>query len=599
MARAVGLDIGSRAVKVAVVDGGPKGAKLLRYVEREYDQGDSALLTPEMVLATLKKALAEAKAPKNALSVAMQAEQCIVREISVPFTGDEQIRKVVKFEFEPHLHSAAIDDIVLDFIRTGAARAGARLLIFACVKAALAARLDQLAQTGVDPLHVDVDIASLLNVAHAAGALDEHPNCVIVDIGARTTKALFVEEGALRAARSIRIGTEGARKRLLAEMQGDATETQQALELGGGVEALAQAPSDTMETSDIVLSIEEVEARAGASQQRDFLDRVLRETQRSMPAVSSDVRPTCVFLTGGGAQRPNARERISSHFGCEVRDLSVLGAVSQDLPPSDGERVNASGAVAVGTALKVVGMDVAGVDLRKEEFRFARTFDRVKVALATGVTLAFFAVFLLFLMQVMDFKKLKASRERLQTMVGERLDDEVFKAYEDAVQDFRKGSVSSDPDKYFNSANTRLKTIQSHLKNELGLSTDVPPIRSSLQMWSLVMEAIETVRPKIQFMVVKGEKYAQDKAEITCLFGKYPDADILKNAIREYDSVFANVEGGSPKTDKQGKIEVTIRMDVLPLTPAEVAAGVHAKAGEKESAKGAAEPEKDAGEAGK
>lgn len=593
MAKAVGLDIGSRACKVAVVDGGPKGAKLVRYAEREYELGEGGVLTPEAVLAALKKAISEAKAPRNAMALAMPAEQCIVREISVHFDSDEQIRRVVKFEFEPHLHSAAIDDVVVDFIRTGAARAGARLLIFACLKSNLAAKLDQLNRLAIDPLHVDVDIAALFNVAHASGALDEHPNCVIVDIGARTTNALFVEEGALRTARSIRIGTGGAKRRLLAELQGDVTETQRAIEAGEIAEALAAPPADMQETADIMMSIEEVEARAATRQQKTFIDRVLRETQRTMPAVADDVRPTCVFVTGGGARKNSARERISQHFGTEVRDLPVLDAVGANgLPPSEADQIMASGAVAIGTALKVCGMDVAGVDLRKEEFRFARTFDRVKVAIATGVTLLFFSVFLLLLIQVMEFKKQKAARTQLRDLVVEKLEKDVFEAYEDAVQDFRKGRLQEDPDRFFNSAKSRVKTIRDHLKNELGLSTDVPPIRSCLQMWSLVMESVKEVRPKIEFLAVKGERYTQDKAEITCLFGKYPDADILKNALRKHDTVFENVEGGAPKTDANGKIEITIRADVIPLTAEELEAQTSEAGGEsdeKESAKGDAE----------
>ena len=41
MAKAVGLDIGSRACKVAVLSGGAKGAKLLRYAEKEYETAEA------------------------------------------------------------------------------------------------------------------------------------------------------------------------------------------------------------------------------------------------------------------------------------------------------------------------------------------------------------------------------------------------------------------------------------------------------------------------------------------------------------------------------------------------------------------------------
>ena len=165
MAKAVGLDIGSRACKVVVLEGGSKGAKVLRYAEHEYEYGEDGVLTPGVVLAALKKAVHDAKAPKQVVSLAMPAEQCILREISVPFTNEDQIKKVVKFEFEPHLHSAAIEDVVLDYIITGPSRTGSRLLIFACLKDALQRKLDQLRAVGIDPLHVDIDMTALFNVA--------------------------------------------------------------------------------------------------------------------------------------------------------------------------------------------------------------------------------------------------------------------------------------------------------------------------------------------------------------------------------------------------------------------------------------------------
>src|SRR5204863_3980743 len=104
------------------------GAKLLRYVEKEYDYGDAGALTAAAVLTALRQALHEARAPRNSVCLALPAEFCTLREITVPFTEDDQIKKVVKFELEPHLHSASIDEVVMDYVKTGAAKGGTRLL---------------------------------------------------------------------------------------------------------------------------------------------------------------------------------------------------------------------------------------------------------------------------------------------------------------------------------------------------------------------------------------------------------------------------------------------------------------------------------------
>ena len=570
MAKAAGIDIGSRACKVAVVDGGPKGAKLLRFVEQEYDIPPGEVLTPAIALDALRKALVAAKAPKQAASLAIPAEQCILREISVPFTQDDQIAKVAKFEFEPHLHNAAIEGVVVDFIQTGPARVGTRLLVFACLKDVLQARLQQLAQVGVDPLHVDVDVAALYNAAKSSGALDEHPNCLIIDIGARTTKTLFVQGGLLTVARSIRLGAGSARKRLAADFEGDEDAATQAMERAAGAEALAQMPVDSAGTVEIVTSLKEMEALVARDRNDEFLQRVMRETQRTLPMVGDAQAVTRVFLTGGGAtQHPNARRELQDRFGAEVEDLPILSAVTHDLSPTDADRARSSGAVAIGTALKVLGIDAAGIDLRQEEFRFARTFDQVKNALATGVTLVFFAVFLFWLSLFMERQKATAELGQLQRTTNDQLQEDVFDVYGESVRDARRVQISPDPDKYFQTTKSALARVRGHLKNELGLATEIPPIISNLETWQAVMESLRAVRDKVEFLAVKQEDYDQEKAVITVVVGDYADADTIVLALRRHDvsqggSLFESVANRAPRTTSDGRIEVPIEIVLLP-----------------------------------
>ncbi len=570
MAKAVGIDIGSHACKVAVVDGSPKGAKLLRFVEREYEYDEHSALTPAVVLDAVRKALADAKAPKHAASLALAAEQCILREISVPFTDADQIAKVAKFEFEPHLHNAAIEDVVIDYIATGPARVGTRLLVFACLKDVLKARLEQLGQVGVDPLHVDVDVTSLFNVALASGVIEEHPNCLIIDIGARTTKTLYVQGGILKVARSIRLGSKSANKRLTADFQGDEEAAKRAMEDAAGVEALANLPVGDANTVEIVATVGAVEAAVAKARKDEFMQRVLRETQRTLPLMAGDDGLSRVFITGGGASaHPNARAQLEEKFGAPVEVLPVLAAVEHDLAPSDADAVRRSGAVALGTALKVVGLDAGAIDLRVEDFRFARTFDQVKNALAMGVTLLFFAVFLLWLSFFMESQKAGAELRGLQRVAEGELDAKVFDAYRDGVTTSRTIQINREPEKYFQTTGTGLRKIQGHLKNELGLGTEVPPIISGLETWKSVMESVKSVRDKVKFLAVKQEDYEQEKAVLTVVVGDYPDIDTITLALRKHTAeqggtLFESVDNRAPRTVKGGYIETAIEMVLLP-----------------------------------
>lgn len=565
MAKAIGIDIGSRAAKVAVVDGGPGSAKLLRFASVEHELDDSGRLTPAAALDSLRKALSQAKGPRNAASYALPAERCVVREISVPFSQEDQIRKVVKFEFEPHLHSAAIEDVVLDYVVTGDQTVGKRLLIFAALKERLSGQLDQLREVGVDPLHVDSDVTALFNVASAAGAFEEHPNALVIDIGARTTKALFVADGQLKVARSIRLGSESVRRKTAAGLDGDREAAERALEHATGVEALAEAPDLDANTTDIVISVEEVEAAIASAQQTTFMDRVLRETQRTLPLLAADAGPTCVYLTGGGSMHPNARQRIAGQFGCEVRDLPVLDAVSHDLPPSEAASIAAGGAVAIGTALKVLGNDAGGIDFRQEEFRFARKFDQLKSPLAWGVTFAFLAVFLLFLAEFMKIQRADRELRDLKAAVKEQLDEDVLNLYRDTISDHKPLSEPTRESAYFRGYEANLKTIQNHMKNELGLATEVPPVLSSLRVWNEVLDSFASVRqrnsnPKVEYLFIEQEKYDQDKAELKVVVESYEAGQLLIEQLKKRP-LFVSVEPISPRAREDGRIELEIKIE--------------------------------------
>lgn len=579
MARALGLDIGTHACKVAVVDGGGKSARLVRFVEVPYEVGGGGVPTKETILAGVRRALSESKGPRTAASHAFPAEQCILREISVPFEQDEQIRKTVKFEFEPHLHAGSIEDVVLDYLKTGSARTGTRLLVIAGMKDAIRERLALLQQAGVEALHLDVDVAAIFNVAKQSGALEEHPNCLLIDIGARTTKAVSVRDGQLRVARSIRLGARGAQREVERRMEGDAEAAKRAIDDATGMKALYELSGEKPSTVEIVNSVQEVEAAVARAAQDDFLSRVLRETQRSLPAAGADRPLTRVFLTGGGSRHPRARERIAAHFGVEVTDLPVLGAVTHELPPTEAANVTASGAVAVGTALKVLGIDHVGLDLRKDEFRYARTFDRVKVAIAAGVTILFFGVFLFWLTSLLRLQKLQREAEVVRSTMEKELKEEVFDAYAAAVPEPRKAPESTrEPTVAFRRMREHSLAIRNHLKNELGLATEVPPIRSCLETWAATMRAVQSVRAKIDYILVKDEKYFQDRAEITVIVGELAQGDLVLNALQK-EPIFESVDFRPNRRTKDGKYEIPIHMKVIEMSADEPAAKAPANPG--------------------
>jgi hypothetical protein len=92
----------------------------------------------------------------------------------------------------------------------------------------------------------------------------------------------------------------------------------------------------------------------------------------------------------------------------------------------------------------------------------------------------------------------------------------------------------------------------------------VPPIRSCLEPWSTVLAAAKAVRPKIQYMAFKSEKYDQDKATVTVVFGDGPDIDVLANELRKHTEIFSQVDPGSPRPVKDKGVECDFKITLKP-----------------------------------
>jgi hypothetical protein len=204
--------------------------------------------------------------------------------------------------------------------------------------------------------------------------------------------------------------------------------------------------------------------------------------------------------------------------------------------------------------------------MRRDEFRFARTFDAIKVALATGITLIFFGFFLFSMAKWKELQIVKKQRKDLQELMEKELRVDVLEDYEKSVKDAHTLTESakkafSDEDLYFQAMKSRLTDIRNHLKNELGLTTEVPPIRSCLEPWSVVLACAKAVRAKIPYMAISEEKYTQEKVDLKVVFGDIPDVDILTLELRKHiPEIFESVETGQMRPVKDKGFEIPIKI---------------------------------------
>ncbi|GAB4136496.1 MAG: hypothetical protein Fur0037_01090 [Planctomycetota bacterium] len=412
MVKAIGIDAGDSAVKAVLLDGSYRKVRLLKArVERALDPAEDRA-------EAIQRALKDGGLGTSNARLGHPCREAVLRTIEVPFRGRDAIRKIVKSEVESAIHSHSVDDMVVDFHEVAAGDAGSKILVAAIPKEPLRKRLKELEKRGIEPEVVDLDTMALYRVAHWCGAFDrgaaapqaaaeaEMPVTAegmpsprrsvtaVLDIGARSTRVILVDGGALIEMRALRLGDQSIGDDLAAALGLDAVAAQQAalacLASGGDQMARPAASFAGEEEGEpaalpaVAVPHEDVERAA-----EEFLRRLARELTRFLVSVGGISTVDAVFMTGGGSRLPGMGEMLAEVFGSEPCELDVLGRLQHDLSEEDAAELSPSLAVAVGLALGPMG-GPAGFNLRQEDLVFTRGFERVKFPLAILCMVALF-----------------------------------------------------------------------------------------------------------------------------------------------------------------------------------------------------------------
>jgi len=225
MATVLGLDIGTKTLTGVVLSGSAKRYRLVDFFVEEVEpigSGDYAedgeYVAPLSREELLAKVIADRGLKDADVIVSVDAKDCVIREISVPFTRDEQIRRTVFFEAENHFSGFDLEDSILEYVKIGEIEGEkSRLIVAALRHELIEGRLALCKQAGLDPVRIDMDACALFNAYAASPLFDPARTSLVVDMGTTSTKILLVEKGELRKIRSLRLETVVAPRRRIPE----------------------------------------------------------------------------------------------------------------------------------------------------------------------------------------------------------------------------------------------------------------------------------------------------------------------------------------------------------------------------------------------
>jgi type IV pilus assembly protein PilM len=517
MARAVGLDIGSHTIKVVELTGSPKAFRIQRVAVREIPQppspeqggqpeGAEPYDRAQVTARAVREVFSSLKLPAEDVCASFDSGTTISREITVPFFEPEKIRKVVKFEAEHHLHSQSVDEVVVNWIKTGETKEGSRLTIFASSKEELVQHLAVMRLAGVEPATIDMDATALFTCADALGLVAKNPNAILLNVGARVTQLLLLVDGKPRMLRSFLLGV---------------AHLPPALPGGGHGGGVGRA-------DDLLVPAAEVAARtavkgqtelAPAGAQIEFVKKLHREVIRSLASVRQDAPPTVVYLSGGGSLVTDVKEALQERFGLPVERLNVFDHAPCRDPGVDPAYVGSSIPGAVGCALRLLGHNPLGTELLQDEFAPSNTFEVLRTAAATAVTLLFLVLLGLNYKATREHDAARALNTRIYNAAGKMFAN-AERAYLMKVDAKDEGSadkavaawLKGQPPDHTRIGNLRRHLVNRHrkLQSDLGMAKEIPEVPSATRVMFELWRALSAV-PRDEL----GEHFAIVKLDVS------------------------------------------------------------------------------------
>jgi Tfp pilus assembly PilM family ATPase len=522
MARSVGLELTPAHVRILSLELAGKVPKILQFHQAPVPAGDAPW--EERAAAALRQAFADAKISRGRTVAALDSGDAILREVSLPFKGDDQIRKTVRFEMESLIHNYTIEQLIVSHYKTGETDKATLLLAAAVPKAVIEKRLKLYQEAGVDPVALDLDIAAVFNAMLQAGAIDSDEPLLLVHGTPKFTKLVLIEERRPRSIRTIRFSLQDS----AASAAGAASA------LASPAEGPEGAPLDAVPVV-IVAEADPVFVDLSPDDQSALVGILSKEISRFLLANAASTSPARILLSGDFGDN-GAAELLESATRIPVKAVNLAAAVDPDYKGGGpASRI----AVPLGLALKGVGIDAMGMDFRQEEFQYTKKFDTVKTTLL--VTVELMIVFLAAIALHFYFKK-KDLDANLKTVYN----------FQQALYENATGQTLTDPSLAFQK--------MSELYNQAlgGASPDLPIKTSAREAWRELFNALGRFQQKngdktlsdgtlfleVESLDIQHSTSPGNETLTMMMRGKVRNlefAGLLKNEVRATDS-FANAD---------------------------------------------------------
>ncbi len=317
---ALGLDIGSRSVKLVQLRESKKGIQLANFSMAPLPSEaivDGALMNASAVVDTIQGMVSAQKLKTKEVAVSISGHSVIIKKISLPAMTQDELDESIKWEAEQYI-PFDVNDVYLDYqiLQSRPEQGQMDVLLVAAKKEVVDEYSGIVREAGLEPVVVDVDCFTIQNTFEVNYGFPPGEAVVLLDIGASTININIISNGITTFTRDISMGgnqfTEEIQKQLNVSF-----DEAEAYKLGGerGVDADSVVPQ---EVERVMASVSE----SMASEIHRSLDFYL--------ATSSEGRMSRVYLSGGTAKVPSLARTIENRVGVAVELVDPFRNIQVD-----------------------------------------------------------------------------------------------------------------------------------------------------------------------------------------------------------------------------------------------------------------------------
>jgi type IV pilus assembly protein PilM len=342
--RLVGLDIGSRTLKLAEIIDSKSGSTLKNFSTIDIEPGlieEGSVRNPEAVSRYIRELFKSTKLKDKNVAISIGGYSVIVKKINVQTMTEDELHETIHFEAEQYI-PFDISEVNLDFQILGESEHNPNqmnVLLVAAKKEMISEYINLMKMAKLHPRIIDVDAFALQNIFNLNYSLEDE-NIALIDIGASKTSLNILKNNVSEFMRDVSLGCEQINDKI-ASTVGCTIEETEAIKFG--------EESDLISAQDLKEIVESVVTDWCIEIKRalDFFYSTYPEEQIGR-----------IVLSGGGANIKKFLELLAAETSAEVEVINPFQNFIVDSNRFDSsylERIAPQAAICMGLAARKIG----------------------------------------------------------------------------------------------------------------------------------------------------------------------------------------------------------------------------------------------------